>query len=105
MLEKLFKCFEDKAWSCSVNGVDWKNEGFPSAKLEAIGNHYGWFFDQQRVLESVRNHAMKNYSLIRAIDFPRDKTQHLKVRRYRWRPFNLPNGGCWWISIESPEAE
>ena len=41
MLEKLFKCFEDKAWSCSVNGVNWKNEGFPSAKLEAIGNHYG----------------------------------------------------------------
>ena len=127
MLEKLFKCFEDKAWSCSVNGVDWKNEGFPSAKLEAIGNHYGWFFDQhrgladceagvavlaqklplsgQRVLESVRNHAMKNYSLIRAIDFPRDKTQLLKARRYRWRPFNLPNGGCWWISTESPEAE
>ena len=127
MLEKLFKCFEDKAWSCSVNGVDWKNEGFPSAKLEAIGNHYGWFFDQhrgladceagvavlaqklplsgQRVLESVRNHAMKNYSLIRAIDFPRDKTQLLKARRYRWRPFNLPNGGCWWISTESPEEE
>ena len=120
MLEKLFKCFEDKAWSCSVNGVDWKNEGFPSAKLEAIGNHYGWFFDQhrgladceagvavlaqklplsgQRVLESVRNHAMKNYFLIQAIDFPRDKTQLLKARRYRWRPFNLPNGGCWWIS-------
>ena len=22
MLEKLFKCFEDKAWSCSVNGVE-----------------------------------------------------------------------------------
>ena len=48
---------------------------------------------------------MKNYSLIRAIDFPRDKTQLLNARRYRWRPFKLPNGGCWWISTESHEAE
>ena len=40
-----------------------------------------------------------------SIDFQRDKTKLLKARRYRWRPFNLPNGGCWWISTESPEEE
>ena len=57
------------------------------------------------VLESVRNFAMSDQYLIKAVDFPRNKTELLKQRRYRWRPYNVSKGGCWWTLTENADAE
>jgi len=119
MVEKLWPAFKTKPWACSLTGVDWLREGFAAGKLDYLGMQFGWFYDGHRaladceaclallaqqlpksntqVLAVVREAALNEEYLVRAIDTPYDARMLLKARGYRWRPAELPNGKVWWI--------
>jgi len=127
MVERQWDCFVEKPWACTLNSVDWLREGFSAGKLDYLGMQFGWFYDGhraladceaclallaqmlpksgRRVMAVVREAALRNDYLIRAVDAPYDLRDRLKQRGYRWRPADLPNGKVWWTTTASPEAE
>ena len=127
MVEKLWPCFADVAWACSLSSVDWLEEGFSAGKLDYLGMQFGWFYDGhdaladceaclallsqklprsgERVLTAVRRAAMADDFLIRAIDAPFEARGILKQRGYRWRPQELEMGKVWWTITPEPDAE
>ena len=54
---------------------------------------------------AVREAALQDDYLIRAIDAPYDHRGKLKERGYRWRPAEMPNGKAWWTMTTDPETE
>jgi DNA polymerase III subunit epsilon len=55
-VEARFPFFADKAWACSFADIDWKAIGSGSAKLSALANDRGWFYDAHRA--QVDCHAL-----------------------------------------------
>jgi DNA polymerase-3 subunit epsilon len=49
--EALWPAFADKAWACSFQEIDWKAEGFDSAKLAHLAARFGFFFDGHRAVD------------------------------------------------------
>jgi DNA polymerase III subunit epsilon len=49
--EALWPVFADKAWACSFQEIDWKAEGFESAKLPHIAARFGFFFHGHRAVD------------------------------------------------------
>jgi DNA polymerase-3 subunit epsilon len=49
-LERRWPAFQDKAFACSINEIDWMAAGFASAKLELLVYHCGYFYDSHRAL-------------------------------------------------------
>lgn len=45
MLEKRFAQFEVKPWGCSINSINWQEEGISSAKLDYILFKLGKFYE------------------------------------------------------------
>mgnify|MGYP003667548833 CR=1 FL=1 len=127
MVEKLWDCFAEKPWACTLSGIDWLDEGFSAGKLDYLGMQYGWFYDGHQALADceaclallaqtlpnsgrqimtvVREAAMREDFLVRAVDAPYDQKEKLKRRGYRWRPAEMPNGKVWWTTTSDPEAE
>lgn len=127
MVEKLWPCFAEKPWGCTLTSIDWQREGFAAGKLDYLGLQFGWFYDGhralvdceaclallaqelpqsgQRVMSSVRDAALRDEYLIRAVDAPYDDRVKLKERGYRWRPAELPLGKVWWTISADPAAE
>lgn len=127
MVERLWDCFADKPWACTLTSVDWLPEGFTAGKLDYLGMQFGWFYDGhraladceaclvllaqtlpksgRRVMAAVREAALRNDYLVRAVDAPYDLREKLKQRGYRWRPADLPNGKVWWTMTTDPETE
>lgn len=127
MVERHWDCFTEKPWACTLNSVDWLREGFSAGKLDYLGMQFGWFYDghraladceaclallaqklpksRRRMMSVVREAALRNNCLVRAVDAPYDLRDKLKQRGYRWRPADLPNGKVWWTVTTDPEAE
>lgn len=127
MVEKLWPCFAGKPWGCSLTSIDWLREGFSAGKLDYLGMQFGWFYDGhraladceaclallaqelpqsgQRIMSAVRDAALQDDYLIRAVDAPYDERLKLKERGYRWRPAELPLGKVWWTITSDPAAE
>lgn len=105
-VEARFAAFRDKAWACSFADIDWKAAGAESAKLSALANDRGWFYDAHRA--QVDCHALlqvlcepvgesgqtglshllaasqrPSYKL-RATGAPFEAKDKLKARGYRW---------------------
>lgn len=55
-VESRFPVFKDKAWTCSLVQVPWKNEGFSSASLEFLAYKFGFHFSGHRA--SIDCHAL-----------------------------------------------
>lgn len=55
-VEARFPCFAQKAWACSFADIDWKAVGAESAKLSALAQNHGWFYDAHRA--QVDCHAL-----------------------------------------------
>ena len=88
---------------------------------------FGWFYDRhraladceaclallaqelpqsrQRVMSAVRDAALRDDYLVRAVDAPFDERLKLKERGYRWRPAELPLGKVWWTITSDPASE
>jgi DNA polymerase-3 subunit epsilon len=127
MVERHWDCFAEKPWACTLTSVDWLREGFGASKLDYLGMQFGWFYDGhqapgdceaclallaqtlpksgQRVMAVVREAALRDDFLVRAVDAPYDLRDKLKQRGYRWRPDGLPNGKVWWTTTSDPKAE
>jgi DNA polymerase-3 subunit epsilon len=127
MVERHWVCFANKPWACTLDGVAWLREGFSAGKLGYLGMQFGWFYDghraladceacltllaqtlpntDRRVMTVVREAALRDDFLVRAVDAPYDLRDKLKQRGYRWRPAELPNGRVWWTTTADPEAE
>ena len=126
MVERHWNCFAEKPWACTLSSVDWLREGFSAGKLDYLGMQFGWFYDGhraladcnaclallaqtlpksgRRVMAAVREAALRDDYLVRAVDAPYDLRDKLKQHSYRWRPADLPNGKVWWTMTTDPEA-
>lgn len=105
-VEARFPGFTRKPWACSFADIDWKAQGAESAKLGALAQDRGWFYDAHRAL--VDCHALlqvlaspladgsgtglsrllaaaeqPSYKL-RANGAPFESKDLLKARGYRW---------------------
>jgi DNA polymerase-3 subunit epsilon len=127
MVEKHWPCFAAKPWGCSLTSIDWLREGFGAGKLDYLGMQFGWFYDNHRaladceaclallsqslpqsdrqIMDVVREAALRDEYLIRAVDAPYDLRLKLKERGYRWRPAELPRGKVWWTITADPDGE
>jgi DNA polymerase-3 subunit epsilon len=105
-VEARFPGFASKRWACSFKDIDWKALGAPSAKLSALAQDQGWFFEAHRALVDchallqvlsgalapsettglgrlMAESAKPSYKL-RAIGSPFESKDKLKSRGYRW---------------------
>lgn len=105
-VEARFAAFRDKAWACSFADIDWKAAGAESAKLSALANDRGWFYDAHRaqvdchallqvLCEPVGESGQTGLShllaasqrpsfKLRATGAPFEAKDKLKARGYRW---------------------
>lgn len=121
-VEARFAAFEAKPWACSFMDIDWKARGAESAKLSALAQDRGWFYDAHRAL--VDCHALlqvlaspdaqgsgtglnrlieamgrPSYRL-RATGAPFEGKDRLKARGYRWDA----EARVWFTHLDSAEA-
>lgn len=105
-VEARFPGFTRKPWACSFADIDWKAQGAESAKLGALAQDRGWFYDAHRAL--VDCHALLQVLAspladgrgtglarliaaaeqpsckLRATGAPFESKDLLKARGYRW---------------------
>lgn len=125
-VEARFPCFAHKPWACSFADIDWKALGAESAKLSALAQDQGWFYDAHRALvdcqallqvlgQRVGNDggdgpvnglqrlmaavARPSFKL-RATGSPFDSKDKLKARGYRWDG----DAKVWFCSLGSEAA-
>jgi DNA polymerase-3 subunit epsilon len=105
-VEARFPGFADKPWACSFADIDWKALGAESAKLSALAQDQGWFYDAHRALvdcqallqvlgqrvgddglnglQRLMAAAARPSYKLRATGSPFDSKDQLKARGYRW---------------------
>jgi DNA polymerase-3 subunit epsilon len=107
-VETRWPVFETLNWGCSIKDIDWREEGFGSAKLEYLLSTQGYFYEAHRaetdcwaliallnqvlpqsqqtallaLLEKLNQAQQKVY----AINSPFETKDMLKARGYRWSP-------------------
>ncbi|OOG79583.1 DNA polymerase III subunit epsilon [Hydrogenophaga sp. A37] len=121
-VEGRFPGFAHKPWACSFADIDWKAQGAESAKLSALAQDRGWFYDAHRAL--VDCHALlqvlssseadgattglgrliaasmaPSYKL-RATGAPFESKDKLKGRGYRWDG----DARVWFCGVGSEDA-
>ena len=105
-VEARWPVFETLRWGCSIKDIDWREEGFGSAKLEYLLSTQGFFYEAHRaetdcwaliallnqvlpqsqqtallvLLEKLNQAQQKVY----AIHSPFETKDMLKARGYRW---------------------
>lgn len=105
-VELRWPIFKDFFWGCSLKDIDWRAEGFGSAKLEYLVYTQGMFYDAHRadadctallellsctlpnsqqpallqLLETLNQPQIKVY----ALNSPFETKEALKQRNYRW---------------------
>lgn len=122
-VEARFAAFEGLKWACSFADIDWKSLGRGSAKLSALGQDVGFFYDAHRaemdchallaVLmaplppEPKRNGLLQLLAAaqapcyrVQATGAPFDAKDVLKARGYRWDGA----GKVWHTRIANAEA-
>ena len=105
-VEARFPCFVDRAWACSFADIHWAAAGAGSAKLSALAQDRGWFYDAHRaqvdchallqvlsqpvgsttttgLSQLMAAAALPSYRL-RATGAPFETKDKLKARGYRW---------------------
>lgn len=127
VVEKLWPLFEEKHWACSFADVDWKAEGFGSAKLDYLLWAHGWFHEGHRALSdaeaalflltlplpasgklgfaSLLENARRQLWVVRAEDTAFEQRAALKARGYRWDDGEGRRSKAWWLMTNEPEAE
>ena len=107
-VEARWPVIETLNWGCSIKDIDWREEGFGSAKLEYLLSTQGYFYEAHRaetdcwaliallnqvlpqsqqtallaLLEKLNQAQQKVY----AINSPFETKDMLKARGYRWSP-------------------
>lgn len=120
-VEARWPVFADKAWNCSFAGIDWKQEGSGSAKLEFLAHERGWFYDAHRALvdchallqvlatplksgqtgwQRLLEGAQQPRYKLRANGAPFEAKDALKARGYRWDNEQR----VWWTGLAGEAA-
>jgi DNA polymerase-3 subunit epsilon len=121
-VEARFPDFAHKAWACSFDDIDWKALGAESAKLSALAQDQGWFYDAHRALvdcqallqvlcqrvgddgfsglQCLLTAAGRLSYKLRATGSPFDSKDKLKARGYRWDG----EGKVWYCNLGSEAA-
>jgi DNA polymerase III subunit epsilon len=125
--ERFFPVFAEKPWACSLREVDWKAEGFDSAKLSQLANACGLFFDGHRALNDCEaalellsrplprsgrtglsvllESARRSRWRIRAVGSPFHRRDVLKQRGYRWEGADRGRPGAWCLEVAESTFE
>lgn len=125
--ERFFPVFAEKPWACSLREIDWKAEGFDSARLSQLANACGLFFDGHRALNDCEaaldlllrplprsgrtglsvllESARRSRWRIRAGGSPFHRRDVLKQRGYRWEPADRGQPGAWCTEVEESAFE
>lgn len=121
-VEARFAAFAAKPWACSFMDIDWKARGAESAKLSALAQDRGWFYDAHRALVDchallqvlagpqadadttglarlMAAAALPSYRL-QATGAPFESKDALKARGYRWDG----EARVWHCTLASDEA-
>jgi DNA polymerase-3 subunit epsilon len=123
--ERAFPVFNTKHWVCSMNQVDWEQEGFDGTKLGYLLGGCGLFHDGHRADEDCRalleilsrplpstgevalkrllDTARKPTMRVWAENAPFDFKDILKARGYRWNDGSDGRPRSWWSDIH-PDA-
>lgn len=90
-------------WACSASGVDWRDLGYESAKLEYLVYRHGYFYQGHRastdclavacllscnpdaLSQLLDSEAEIQYS-VKAVSAPFEVKDDLKSRGYKWKP-------------------
>jgi DNA polymerase-3 subunit epsilon len=125
--EKYLNDFERIPWACSIQDVNWNDEGFEGVKLEYLAYKYGFFYEGHRatidcqagiellsrtlplsndpVLKRLLDNTQRVDVRLWAEGSPFDKKDMLKARGYRWSPGDVKNPKAWYIDIQQEELE
>jgi DNA polymerase-3 subunit epsilon len=127
MVEKHWPIFETKNWACSLNDIEWRDEGLGSGKLDYLLICQGWFFDHHRALsdalagvfllsrtlpvskrstlQALLECARRPLKAVRAEGAPFEAKAALKQRGYRWDSGDGARPKAWWIVTDDAESE
>jgi len=134
MCERRFPICRELAWGCSINDMQWGDEGIGSAKLDYIAYKMGFYFDGHRAvndaeatlelltqplpqsggaaLKKLLDHARESQCRLFAVAAPFDKKDDLKGRGYSWLPdypycdqYGNDKTGVWSRAVGENEAE
>jgi DNA polymerase-3 subunit epsilon len=105
-VEARWPLFEQLNWACSIKDIDWREEGFGSAKLEYLLSTQGYFYEahraeadcwallellnqvlpqsQQTALLAVLVTLNQPQQKVYALNSPFETKDKLKARNYRW---------------------
>jgi DNA polymerase-3 subunit epsilon len=105
-VEARWPLFEQLNWACSIKDIDWREEGFGSAKLEYLLSTQGYFYEAHRAeadcwaLLALLNHILPQsqrtallalletlnqaQQKVYAVGSPFETKDMLKARNYRW---------------------
>jgi len=105
-VEARWPLFENLNWGCSIKDIDWREEGFGSAKLEYLLSTQGYFYEAHRAeadcwaLLALLNHILPQsqrtallalletlnqaQQKVYAMGSPFETKDMLKARNYRW---------------------
>ncbi|MDH5546160.1 MAG: 3'-5' exonuclease [Gammaproteobacteria bacterium] len=117
--------FKKIAWACSINDINWNEEGMEGVKLEYLGFKYGFFYEGHRatvdcyagieilaqrlpasgepVLKRLLDNSATVMARLWAERAPFEKKDKLKSRGYRWSTGENDMRKAWYCEI--PESE
>ena len=120
-VEARFPCFAAKPWACSFADIPWKAAGAGSAKLSALAQDQGWFYDAHRAqvdchallqvlsrpvgthgttgLRQLIDAAARPSFRLRATGSPFEAKDKLKSRGYRWDA----DAKVWACTVATPD--
>lgn len=127
VLERFCEVFSTKPWACSMNQVNWAEEGFEGAKLSYLAMSAGFFYDKHRAihdclaaiellarplprsgrpaLQALLEQARRPSWRIWAENAPFELKDMLKARGYRWNAEPGVAPRAWYIDVLEAERE
>lgn len=124
--ERLCPAATGKCWACSQTEIDWRAEGFESAKLAWLLGEFGYFFDRHRAandcfalvellsqtlpkrgttaLAALLEGARKPTWRIWAAGSPFETKDTLKARGYRWNDGADGRPKSWFFDARERDA-
>lgn len=125
--ERFWPAFENKNWACSATQIDWKGQGFSSAKLGYLLAESGLFHNAHRAIDdchallevlarplptvsstalaTLLNRARRKSFRIWAENAPFDLKDVLKKRGYRWSDGSDGSPRAWHIEVDETERD
>ncbi|MEH2512226.1 DNA polymerase III epsilon subunit-like protein [Nitrobacteraceae bacterium AZCC 1564] len=120
--ERYWPTFVDKAWACSVNNIDWRQQGFEGSRLGYLLAGVGMFHQAHRAVDDCRallevlasslpsdertalslllENARKRTVRIWAEHSPFGLKDELKKRGYRWSSGDDGRPKAWYVDID-----